>query len=234
MIYNVNVIHETPRARRRRHNTERILEAAMGIVARDGLDALTIARVARAVDYTPGALYRYFDSKDALVVALQLEVMEAWRDTLRAAVERVRRTDLPEGVGELAAVVAVAGAYCDLAEHDAERFALVQSLVGDPRPLVAEDHGRRATDPTLALVAEVTTVLAAADGNGLRPGSATDRALTLLCALQGVLQARKLERYAPALLDVGRLAAALVPTLLLGWGASPCDLEAAQAALETR
>ena len=58
-----------------RAKIERILEAAMEMVAEGGFDALSMARLADAVDYTPGALYRYFRSKDALYAALVSQVI---------------------------------------------------------------------------------------------------------------------------------------------------------------
>jgi AcrR family transcriptional regulator len=77
----MTVIHSkaTPRDRRRERNRRQILDSAFALVADGGLDALTINGLARAVDYTPGALYRYFPSRDALVVALQLEVQRQFQ-----------------------------------------------------------------------------------------------------------------------------------------------------------
>ena len=50
----MNMIHETPRKtpRARRHDTNltRILDAAMDLVAEGGLEALSMARLAEAVD----------------------------------------------------------------------------------------------------------------------------------------------------------------------------------------
>ena len=67
------MLHQTPRARRRDANLARILDAAMELVAGGGLEALSMGRLAAAVDYTPGALYRYFPSKDALLARFDHE-----------------------------------------------------------------------------------------------------------------------------------------------------------------
>src|SRR5829696_2352994 len=49
---------------------ERILKAAERIYRKAGVDALSIRRVAAAVDLTPMAIYRHFRDKDALIDAL--------------------------------------------------------------------------------------------------------------------------------------------------------------------
>ena len=42
----------------------------MEMVVEGGFDTLSVNKLAAACDYTPGALYRYFRSKDALMIAL--------------------------------------------------------------------------------------------------------------------------------------------------------------------
>ena len=62
---------ETPRSRRRVVVETRILNAARSLLL-DGtsVDSLSLREVARRADFTPGALYRYFDDRDALLAAL--------------------------------------------------------------------------------------------------------------------------------------------------------------------
>ena len=48
---------------------ERLLRAAVGIVARDGLAAATTAAIAAEAGVAEGTLYRHFDSKDDLLIA---------------------------------------------------------------------------------------------------------------------------------------------------------------------
>ncbi len=63
----------------------RILHEARGIVATESYDALSMRRLAEALGLTPGALYRYFDSKDAVMLAL-------WADKLAALDARLAKT----------------------------------------------------------------------------------------------------------------------------------------------
>ncbi len=76
--------NETLRAQRRRE----LLQAAQRVFARDGFHAANVADVAAEAGVSQGTVYHYFDSKDALLMA----VFEAWetehlRDELDSAVE---------------------------------------------------------------------------------------------------------------------------------------------------
>jgi AcrR family transcriptional regulator len=53
----------------RKSQTERrqeILDATLELISQHGVEGVTVARIARAVNLTPGALYRHFDSRAAL------------------------------------------------------------------------------------------------------------------------------------------------------------------------
>ena len=62
----------SPRVERKRQARKRdILRRALTLATTEGDDVLTVGRLAEELDYTPGALYRYFPSKDALVAEVQ-------------------------------------------------------------------------------------------------------------------------------------------------------------------
>jgi len=60
----------TPTGAPDRLSRQRILDTALALVSSDGLDALSMRRLAQALDVWPMSLYRYFHDKDALVAAL--------------------------------------------------------------------------------------------------------------------------------------------------------------------
>ena len=91
---------------------ERIVEAARAIFAEGGLDALSARKVASAVGLSPMALYRHFASMDALVDALVLDGLEAWRARLEATAQA-------EPVHWLAAA---GDAFLDFALEEPRRF----------------------------------------------------------------------------------------------------------------
>src|SRR5262245_1975511 len=55
---------------------EWILDAALEIVVAEGSAALTTPALAKRLGYTPAAFYRYFESKDALLAALEMRTAE--------------------------------------------------------------------------------------------------------------------------------------------------------------
>jgi len=58
------------RERSRQEMRSTILSAAAAIFEKEGIDGLTIRAVSQAVGYSPGAMYEYFDSKEAILTAL--------------------------------------------------------------------------------------------------------------------------------------------------------------------
>jgi len=202
-----------PRARRRQKNLARILDGAMEAIVAGGFDALSMNKLAAALDYTPGALYRYFPSKDALVLALVAAVIdEIGRDL--AALEG----DVLDPLGR---VVAGAEAWRRFSEEAPNRFGLVSMLLAAPRLIVTDEAlVANAMATLLTAVRPVATALEAATAAGdLSPGSAIERTLLLFSGVNGVLQLKKQAPRAPGFLDLQRLFASMLRTLLRGWGA---------------
>jgi AcrR family transcriptional regulator len=72
---------------------DRILEAAFSAVATHGLARLTVDDVARLAGLSRQTVYRYFDSKDALMQALVYREEEAFIEGVRAAHARHDRLE---------------------------------------------------------------------------------------------------------------------------------------------
>jgi AcrR family transcriptional regulator len=58
------------RERERAEFREEVLAAARKIVIEEGFDALTMRKIAEAIEYAPGTIYLYFESRDAIAFAL--------------------------------------------------------------------------------------------------------------------------------------------------------------------
>ncbi|MDE2448515.1 MAG: TetR/AcrR family transcriptional regulator [Gammaproteobacteria bacterium] len=91
---------------------ERILAAARNSFERRGLEGLSLREVAAKVGITPMAIYRHFDSKDALVDALVLDALDEWSARVAA---------LPAADG-LAKIEQMSEAVLDFALHEPRRF----------------------------------------------------------------------------------------------------------------
>ena len=88
---------------------ERILDAAVRLVGREGPERLSMRRLAQALDVWPMALYRYFEDKDALLDAIVDRAADdvarpaeqgTWQDRMRALLEGAREALGRGGLGE--------------------------------------------------------------------------------------------------------------------------------------
>lgn len=95
----------------------RILAEAGHIISADGYAALSMRRLASAVGLTAGALYRYFPSKQHVLLAYCVEAL----DQLTRAFERI----LDEEADGLRALERMLIAYGDFALDDADRFRIL-------------------------------------------------------------------------------------------------------------
>ncbi|KKO54128.1 TetR/AcrR family transcriptional regulator [Paenibacillus sp. DMB20] len=90
------LVKEPQRGPKRELSITQIVEAAVAIADRDGLPAVSMARVAASLGYTPMSLYRYIPSKDDLLILMQESVGHItippegeesdWREGLRGFV----------------------------------------------------------------------------------------------------------------------------------------------------
>jgi len=105
--------------RSRGDKRERILDAAVRVLARKGFHATRVSEVAKAAGVADGTIYLYFDSKDDLLVSLfedrverLLKFLEAELPRARTASDKLRRVielqlGLLEGERDLAEVLTV-------------------------------------------------------------------------------------------------------------------------------
>lgn len=91
---------------------DRILAAARKAFERHGLDGLSLRDVAAKVGITPMAIYRHFESKEALVDALVLDALEEWSARVAA---------LPPAEG-IARVEQMGAEFLDFALCEPRRF----------------------------------------------------------------------------------------------------------------
>jgi TetR/AcrR family tetracycline transcriptional repressor len=85
---------------------ERILEVALELAAAEGVEALSMRRLAQELDVWPMSVYRYFQDKDALLDAMAADLMAqlpelpasgSWRERMHGLLDEVasRLADAP-------------------------------------------------------------------------------------------------------------------------------------------
>src|SRR4030095_16606416 len=95
--------HEEPLSREERQQNARnvtrraILDAALSLFVSDGYSQVSIRNIAAKVEYSPGAIYSYFTSKDEIFLALAEEGFRLLGAT------HLARPDTSDPVADLAA-----------------------------------------------------------------------------------------------------------------------------------
>lgn len=226
------VIHETEPSRVERKREARsaaILDEAMAILAREGLEGLTLGRLAKSLDLVPAALYRYFASKDALLAALQRRAVATIHEGLR------RELGALEGRSVLERLLAAASFYLALPAVEPQAFFLVALLLGDPRPLLSDEESRRTAPLLLGLLADVDALFQEAAREGaLAKGDSVERTLAFWALVHGALSLEKARRVAPSMPAASQVAHAGLAALLAGWGAAPAQIKLARRHVERR
>ncbi len=214
----------SPRARRRKKRFDAILDAAERLSARLGLEGLTMAKLAAEVDITAGALYRYFESKEELIVLLQVRAIDDVTTLLARRLsdfQRERDSDC-SGDHALAAVMVVNAVHSQWSMQKPAKFGLLAIGLADPRMLIDDESASSVWKRVMLLLSQVEVVLNAAVAQGtLTDGDNRRRALLFVMGSQGMLQLGKMSKRVPGLPSIKQMSAELCDALLLSWGAQP-------------
>lgn len=139
---------------------ERILEVSREIVKREGFAALSMRKLAEAIDYSPAALYLHFKSRGDIALALRREGHANLRDAFLA------HTSIADPAARLNAM---ARAYVEfgLAEPETYRLMFMEPVAvaeasADVSPNGAGQAGQSGA-ATLSLIADAFVELRAAN-----------------------------------------------------------------------
>jgi TetR/AcrR family transcriptional regulator, tetracycline repressor protein len=109
-----------------RFTPEEVLAVALGISRADGLGAVTLKRVADELGITSMGVYRYFDSKEALLTAMAASMVDPnpivdpkvpWDEQLRVVIVNIHEALLAHpGLGYLFATTVLDGLAVDSAK----------------------------------------------------------------------------------------------------------------------
>jgi AcrR family transcriptional regulator len=230
MLYFLNMVREnssarsehSPRVQRKRlEKQEFIVDTAMGLLAEGGLEMVTVGRLAKELDYTPGALYRYFPSMEALLAQMQKRAIASLH-------ERIMRAIAPfAGNGqEIARLRAVAACYLEGTSGEAaheHQLSLISQMLASPKVLIGDPIATQTAPKLIALLMLVEQLISQAQETGsLSAGLARERAVQLWAGLQGAVALGKLSRFDSELFSAQHVGQGLLENLLIAWGAPQC------------
>src|ERR1700678_44661 len=84
-----------PQQARSRESTRKLLKAAMEVRGQHGVEGTTIPRIAHHAGLTPGALYRRFPDKDALLETVIIGILERQDEGARIALTPAMARQIP-------------------------------------------------------------------------------------------------------------------------------------------
>jgi AcrR family transcriptional regulator len=87
-----------PQQARSRESTRKLLKAAAEVLGQHGVEGTTIPRIAQHAGLTPGAVYRRFPDKDALLEAVVIGILERQDERLRMALTPEMARQIPLAV----------------------------------------------------------------------------------------------------------------------------------------
>ena len=114
----------TPRQRRREKTKQAILETAQELISEKGPEGISIREIARRIDYSPAGLYKYFNSKDAILEAVCTDGMQE----LSAAFHEVAA-----GLSSAQRLIEYGLIYADFARRQPEKFMLMFNTLPSTR-----------------------------------------------------------------------------------------------------
>ncbi|MBN1260309.1 MAG: TetR/AcrR family transcriptional regulator [Anaerolineae bacterium] len=127
---------ESPSERRYARTQELIIDAARELLVTQGIEGLSMRALADSVDYSPAALYTYFDSKEAILLAIRERGFSMLEAFIRGQIDV--SVPLPERL------YAIALAYLDFAQRYPEIYGLMfNTTLTGPEDLsdVTEESG---------------------------------------------------------------------------------------------
>jgi AcrR family transcriptional regulator len=169
--YSVNMtsaIRPTRREERRAQTVREIKELAMRQVSEGGPDAVSLSGIVREMSMSPAAVYRYFDSRDALLADLVVDAYNELADSL-VEIERGKSA----AADHLGAVLRATRAWA-LAHPNSYRL-IFQTSIGSGEHFAAER-----TVP--AASRSMAVVVDAIDGMAAHNSAATTRTRASLSA----------------------------------------------------
>jgi AcrR family transcriptional regulator len=84
-----------PQQERSRESFRKLMKAAAEVLGQHGVEGTTIPRIARHAGLTPGAVYRRFNDKDALLETVILGIMQRQNERIRVVFTPAMASQIP-------------------------------------------------------------------------------------------------------------------------------------------
>jgi AcrR family transcriptional regulator len=205
---------------------QRYLSEAMKLVIEEGLEGLTIARLASRMKGSNGAIYRYFPSKESLMVSLQELAIADFHALMIERLERLEEV-LPKGVSAQVRALARLGSafesYVAHGDSSPRPHRLVDAFLSSPEAVLSDVEAAGIAERLVSpILDQFASALAEAEQTGaIEPGDRGQRTHLAWAIVHGLDHFKKRDRINPPELQVHSLLPAARRSYLRGLGASP-------------
>jgi AcrR family transcriptional regulator len=242
LVQDTGVVNTGRRARNRAARHKQLIGAAGSILAEEGLGSLTMQAVADRVDCAVGTIYTYFNSKSALLAALQSEAIRVLTDSYDTAAERwdgfLDRDDIDPQVAALSRILGLGRLFLSWPDLHPREFDFLQMLLVSREEIITIDDAMPVVPQALMLLSEGRVLIdAAVDCGALRlnPDLPGDDSLSRTLRWAGGLDGAVLVSAAgdlaydidPGTFDRSEIGIRLTIDLLSAWGARADDIHVA-------
>jgi len=197
---------------------EAILAAATRAVEEDGLEALTVKRLADELGVALGGIYHYVDGIEEVLIMLEQRALEGLGEAMREADDSA----VAAGRSAFERLATAIRVFVDDAARAPGRHRLVDALLSAQAPLFSPERAVEAEGALAAILAHVARLFDAAVAEGaLAPGDPDVRTHLVWAALHGLDHFRKRDTRAPRRVRHRALVSAMLEALFSSFGASP-------------
>jgi AcrR family transcriptional regulator len=133
----------SPKSRRFEKSRQGIISAAREIIRTEGVDSLSMRLLAEKVDYSPSALYKYFNNKEEIIEALR---QEGWNQ-----MEAIFRSRIKPDDSSPQRLIEAGLAYLELADRHPELYQLMFNSDVNPIPNMKSVE----EDPNFSIIPDI-------------------------------------------------------------------------------
>jgi len=213
------VVDKKPKQKRREAKEKNILDMSMKLILENGLAGFSINRLAAELDYTPGALYRYYPSRDAIIAELEAMVIWDFQRYFRETFPEAEKLSIEPEDEPVLKLILLSELYLAVSILEPAKYYLITAIIADSRVLVNDHEAEKVRDALLPLLSDVSRLFSQVQVYGLfNSGNSFERSIIYLSVIQGVLQLKKIKRLAGSLFELNSIYFSAIETLFSGWG----------------
>ena len=205
------------RLERRIQQQQRVREVTADLLTRQSADAIKMSDIAQSMGVSVGGLYRYYPSKEAIFVSLQIQALTE----LQAVMERSITAHIKRMSGYTWSLVETLFDAWSIFEQDAPTLArLLNRFAWRTEPLLTNDEQSRVGQHVFQLIELIESTLRRLEAEHvLRAGNANLRALSLWGMVFGLLQLQRRQGAGMQSLPISQIRRSYLDDLKRSWAA---------------